>query len=72
MIGPSPAYSTHSSAEAAHANDPLITYNLDPENEWYPDLINLNDKVKYIPNIVGILVINPDNPTGMVYPEKKP
>ena len=25
-------------------------------------------KVKYNPNIVGILVINPDNPTGMVYP----
>ena len=70
MIGPSPAYSTHSSAEAAHANDQPITYNLDPENEWYPDLIDLNNKVKYNPNIVGILVINPDNPTGMVYPEK--
>jgi aspartate/methionine/tyrosine aminotransferase len=25
-------------------------------------------KVKYNPNIVGILVINPDNPTGVVYP----
>ena len=25
-------------------------------------------KVKYNPNIVGILIINPDNPTGMVYP----
>jgi len=24
--------------------------------------------VKYNPNIVGILIINPDNPTGMVYP----
>ena len=70
VIGPSPAYSTHSSAEAAHANDQPITYNLDPENEWYPDLIDLNNKVKYNPNIVGILVINPDNPTGMVYPEK--
>ena len=70
VIGPSPAYSTHSSAEAVHDNDQPITYNLDPENEWYPDLIDLNNKVKYNPNIVGILVINPDNPTGMVYPEK--
>jgi aspartate/methionine/tyrosine aminotransferase len=26
-------------------------------------------KVKYNPNIVGILIINPDNPTGMVYPK---
>jgi aspartate/methionine/tyrosine aminotransferase len=25
-------------------------------------------KVKFNPNIVGILIINPDNPTGMVYP----
>jgi alanine-synthesizing transaminase len=24
--------------------------------------------VKYNPNVVGILIINPDNPTGMVYP----
>ena len=70
VIGPSPAYSTHSSAEAAHANNQPITYNLDPENEWYPDLEDLSKKVQYNPNIVGILVINPDNPTGMVYPEK--
>ncbi|BDD07580.1 aminotransferase [Fulvitalea axinellae] len=69
IIGPSPAYSTHSSAEAAHANHQPITYNLDPHNGWLPDLEDLYLKVKYNPNIVGILVINPDNPTGMVYPE---
>ena len=27
-------------------------------------------KVKYNPSIVGILIINPDNPTGMVYPKE--
>jgi alanine-synthesizing transaminase len=68
VIGPSPAYSTHSSAEAAHANHEPLTYRLDPENKWYPDLDDLYNKVKYNPNIVGILIINPDNPTGMVYP----
>ncbi|MEQ8244167.1 pyridoxal phosphate-dependent aminotransferase [Fulvivirga sp.] len=68
VIGPSPAYSTHSSAEAAHANAHPVTYNLDPENSWYPDLDDLYMKVKYNTSIVGILVINPDNPTGMVYP----
>jgi len=68
VIGPSPAYSTHSSAEAAHANANPITYRLDPENHWYPDLEELENKVKYNPSIVGILIINPDNPTGMVYP----
>lgn len=70
VIGPSPAYSTHSSSEAAHANHHAITYNLDPDNGWLPDLDDLYLKVKYNPNIVGILVINPDNPTGMVYPEE--
>ncbi|MDR1812211.1 MAG: aminotransferase class I/II-fold pyridoxal phosphate-dependent enzyme, partial [Candidatus Fibromonas sp.] len=68
VIGPSPAYSTHSSAEAAHASTDPITYKLDPDNHWYPDLEELENKVKYNPNIVGILIINPDNPTGMVYP----
>ncbi len=68
IIGPSPAYSTHSSAEAAHASHEPLTYTLDPDNKWYPDLVDLYNKVKYNPNVVGILIINPDNPTGMVYP----
>lgn len=68
VIGPSPAYSTHSSAEAAHAGHEPLTYKLDPNNKWYPDLDDLYNKVKYNPNVVGILIINPDNPTGMVYP----
>lgn len=70
VIGPSPAYSTHSSAEAAHASAPPITYKLDPKNSWYPDVEDLYMKVKYNEGIVGILVINPDNPTGMVYPKE--
>jgi len=68
VIGPSPAYSTHSSAEGAHANHNPLTYLLDPKNKWYPDLDDLYQKVKYNPSIIGILIINPDNPTGMVYP----
>ena len=70
IIGPSPAYSTHSSAEAAHANTAPITYKLDPDNQWLPDMEDLYLKVKYNPAIVGILIINPDNPTGMVYPRE--
>lgn len=71
VIGPSPAYSTHSSAEAAHANHHPITYKLDPKNSWYPDMDDLYNKVKYNPSIVGLLIINPDNPTGMVYPRER-
>ncbi len=70
IIGPSPAYSTHSSAEAAHANTAPITYKLDPDNQWLPDMEDLYNKVKYNPSVVGILIINPDNPTGMVYPRE--
>lgn len=70
VIGPNPAYSTHSSAEAGHADAPHITYKLDPENNWYPDLEDLKSKIKANKDISGILIINPDNPTGMVYPEE--
>jgi len=67
VIGPSPGYSTHSSAEAAHANKVPVTYRLDPEDNWNPDFDDLYNQVKYNESIVAILIINPDNPTGMVY-----
>src|SRR3990167_1507185 len=70
VIGPSPAYSTHSSAEGAHAGSHHITYNLLPDRNWLPDLNDLRNKIRYNPAISGILIINPDNPTGMVYPKK--
>ncbi|HMU82899.1 MAG TPA: pyridoxal phosphate-dependent aminotransferase [Leptospiraceae bacterium] len=68
VIGPTPAYSTHSSAEAAHAGYPPITYRLDPARGWMPDLEELRNKVKYNESIAGIMIINPDNPTGAVFP----
>ena len=67
VIGPNPAYSTHSSAEASHASSPHITYRLDPHRNWTPDIQDLRNKIKYNPAIGGILIINPDNPTGIVY-----
>lgn len=70
VIGPSPTYSTHSSAEAAHAGQKPVSYRLDPDNNWYPDLDDLRLSVQYNPAIAGILIINPDNPTGAVYPER--
>lgn len=68
VIGPSPAYSTHSSAEAAHSGYDHLTYKLDPDQGWLPDLEDLENKVKYNDSIAGLLLINPDNPTGAVYP----
>jgi aspartate/methionine/tyrosine aminotransferase len=68
VIGPSPAYSTHSSAEAAHAGSAPIIYRLNPHNHWMPDLDELRNRVKYNENIAGLMIINPDNPTGAVFP----
>ena len=70
VIGPSPAYSTHSSAEAAHSGYDHLTYTLDPDNNWMPDLDEMEKKIKYNDSIAGILIINPDNPTGAVYPKE--
>ncbi len=70
VIVPTPSYTTHSSAEAAHAGDRPVTYILDPNHNWYPDLEDIENHVKFNPAVAGILIINPDNPTGAVYPEQ--
>ncbi len=69
VLVPTPSYTTHSSAEAAHAGDRPLTYMLDPKNNWYPNMEDLENHIKYNPAVAGILIINPDNPTGAVYPE---
>ncbi len=70
VLGPSPAYSTHSSAEAAHSGYNHVTYSLDPYNGWMPDVDEIRNKVKYNDSIAGILLLSPDNPTGAVYPRE--
>ncbi len=70
VLGPSPAYPTHSSAEGAHARQHHLTYQLDPQKGWLPDVEDIRNKVRYNPSIAGILIINPDNPTGVVYPRE--
>ena len=68
VLGPSPAYSSLSSAEAAHSGYEHVTYRLNPKKDWMPDMADVELKVKYNDSIAGILLINPDNPTGTVYP----
>ena len=70
VVVPTPSYTTHSSAEAAHAGDRPVTYILDPNHFWYPDIEDIENHIKYNPAVAGILIINPDNPTGAVYPEE--
>lgn len=70
VLGPNPAYPTHSSLEGAHGGSAQLTYKLNPVNGWLPDVEDVRRQVKYNPSIVGLLIINPDNPTGMVYPRE--
>lgn len=67
VLWPNPAYPTHSSSEAVNSWCKHVSYSLDPHNDWNPDLIEIENKVKSNPNITGILVINPDNPTWAVF-----
>ena len=67
IIQPAPAYPSHSSFEAFAAGGASIVYNLDSKNNWQPDLPHLESQLKAHPEIVGLLIINPNNPTGAVY-----
>ncbi len=67
VIWPNPAYPTHSSAEATNSGSEHISYRLNPHDNWNPDLEEIENKVKYNPNVAWILVINPWNPTWAVY-----
>lgn len=70
ILVPSPGYMTYTSAEASHAGMQTVSYCLDPANGWLPDLDDLENRIRYNPSVAGILLINPDNPTGLVYPEE--
>lgn len=67
IIQPTPSYPTHASMESFNANEESVSYELNPDNAWEPNLEQLEEQIKKNPKIVGILVINPNNPTGAVY-----
>lgn len=70
IIQPHPGYPAHISNEKFAAGKPSIGYRLDPENKWSPDLEHLENQIKRHPEVTGILLINPNNPTGAVYERK--
>jgi len=67
VLMPSPSYTTHTLGEIGHAHSAPSLFCLRPDNNWYPDMEDLRNNVRYNPNICAIMLINPDNPTGMVY-----
>jgi len=69
IIQPHPGYPAHISNEKFSAGGNSIGYRSIPENGWSPDLDHLESQLKKHPEIAGILLINPNNPTGAVYDE---
>jgi len=45
-----------------------VHYLCDEESGWLPDIEDIKNKIT--PNTKGIVVINPNNPTGAVYPRE--
>ena len=64
ILIPMPDYPLWTAA-ATLAGGKAVHYLCDEENEWFPDIADI--KAKITPNTKGILIINPNNPTGAVY-----
>jgi len=70
ILTPSPCYPTHSSNEWKRGDYAPLAYHLNPQDNWLPDLDEMRLQIKYNPQIIAISIIHPDNPTGLVYPQK--
>lgn len=55
-------------ASSVLAGGKAVHYRCDEESEWFPDLDDIREKVNA--KTKGIVVINPNNPTGSVYPRE--
>ncbi len=68
VLAPSPEYPLYS-AVLAKLDSPPNPYYLDEDNHWEPDIEEMASKITK--RTRGIVVINPNNPTGAVYSRKK-
>ena len=50
------------------AGGTAVHYICDEESDWYPDLADIESKIT--PKTKAIVVINPNNPTGALYPKE--
>ena len=66
VLVPSPDYPLWT-ASVALAGGRAVHYRCDEEQQWWPDVSDIADKVTE--RTKAIVVINPNNPPGAVYPE---
>jgi alanine-synthesizing transaminase len=67
VLLPSPDYPLYTGAVALSGGTP-VHYMCDEQSEWLPDIADIKRKVT--PNTRAIVIINPNNPTGALYPKE--
>ncbi|MBP5166556.1 MAG: aminotransferase class I/II-fold pyridoxal phosphate-dependent enzyme [Oscillospiraceae bacterium] len=67
ILVPSPDYPLWTAAVTL-AGGTAVHYLCDEQSDWYPDIADMRSKIT--PNTKGIVVINPNNPTGALYPRE--
>lgn len=67
ILVPSPDYSLWTNSVYIAGGKP-VHYICDEESEWYPDLNDIKSKIT--PKTRAIVIINPNNPTGALYPKE--
>ncbi|HSU71089.1 MAG TPA: pyridoxal phosphate-dependent aminotransferase [Micrococcaceae bacterium] len=65
VLVPTPDYPLWTASVSLAGGRP-VHYLCDEDNHWWPDLEDLEAKIT--PNTKGLVIINPNNPTGAVYP----
>ena len=66
ILIPSPDYPLWTAAAKLAGGNP-VHYRCDENDHWYPDMEDMERKIT--PKTKGIVVINPNNPTGALYPK---
>ena len=66
MLIPSPDYPLHTAVVGLSGGTP-VHYICDEQSDWMPDIADIRSKIT--PRTKGIVVINPNNPTGALYPD---
>jgi len=67
ILIPAPDYPLWTAATTL-AGGKAVHYRCDEQSDWYPDLADIRSKIT--DRTRAILVINPNNPTGSVYPRE--
>ncbi len=67
VLIPAPDYPLWTAAVALSGGK-AVHYMCDEESDWYPDIDDMKSKINDYTR--GIVIINPNNPTGAVYPKE--